>query len=408
MADSTSNLTQLTTSQAGKEATVNELFNAASQAMLFARKQSSSGLSFDLFGGRINVDGVPTLISNQTVTLTASTTNYIECTRAGVVSVNTTGFSADKYPIYKVVTGASTVTSYEDHRKWGVKIAVCRLAKSLATDANATLTQQEADNDIMDISSAVSLTATRDIVLPLNPRMHTVRNNTTGGQSLRFIGATGTGVTVANGISTVIFCDGTNWYQVAPATDATSIAAAIVAAAEKTTPVDADSLGIVDSAASNVLKRLTFANLWAWVKGKVESVALSALSVGNLTVTGTSGTVYASTWTPTGTAVTNVSSVTTYAQSIFLRFGNYVFFSFPAAIVATAAGGFEVTFSLPVSSSLTATRLLTGSASTSIATTTFMTGTVLADTTGNNILLRGNAADTNSREWRITGAYMIN
>ncbi|MBH0033052.1 MULTISPECIES: hypothetical protein [Gammaproteobacteria] len=52
------------------------------------------------------------------------------------------------------------------------------------------------------------------------------------------------------------------------------MAALIHAATSKATPVDADELGIVDSAASNVLKKLTFANLAAWVRG----IALTGLS----------------------------------------------------------------------------------------------------------------------------------
>lgn len=39
--------------------------------------------------------------------------------------------------------------------------------------------------------------------------------------------------------------------------------------AGKTTPVDADLIRIADSAASFGAKKLTFANLWAWVSGKV-------------------------------------------------------------------------------------------------------------------------------------------
>ena len=46
------------------------------------------------------------------------------------------------------------------------------------------------------------------------------------------------------------------------------------AAASKAAPADADELPLVDSAASNVLKKLTFANLAAWVRG----VALTGLS----------------------------------------------------------------------------------------------------------------------------------
>ena len=50
MSDSTSLFTQLTTAQAGKEATVNELFNAVSPVQFCGRRQSSSGLSWDYYG----------------------------------------------------------------------------------------------------------------------------------------------------------------------------------------------------------------------------------------------------------------------------------------------------------------------------------------------------------------------
>lgn len=124
MSDSTSLLTQLTTSQAGKEATVNELMNAASPATVFGRRQSSSGLAWDYFGGRFNANGTLTAIGNGTLTLTASTTCYIEVNPAGTVSFNTTGFTAGSIPLYSVVTGASTVTSYLDFRHPHIPLAV--------------------------------------------------------------------------------------------------------------------------------------------------------------------------------------------------------------------------------------------------------------------------------------------
>lgn len=46
-------------------------------------------------------------------------------------------------------------------------------------------------------------------------------------------------------------------------------------AASKTTPVDADSVAIVDSVASNVQKRVTFANLWVWITAKFNGTAKS-------------------------------------------------------------------------------------------------------------------------------------
>jgi len=54
-----------------------------------------------------------------------------------------------------------------------------------------------------------------------------------------------------------------------PVTADADVAVDILAATGKTTPVDADLIGIVDSAASNVLKKLTFANLWVWAQAKI-------------------------------------------------------------------------------------------------------------------------------------------
>lgn len=55
----------------------------------------------------------------------------------------------------------------------------------------------------------------------------------------------------------------------ADVTDATNVGSSIHGATAKTTPVDADTVGLIDSAASNVLKKLTFANLWAWIESKI-------------------------------------------------------------------------------------------------------------------------------------------
>lgn len=210
MSDSTSLLTQLTTAQAGKEITVNELMNAVSPAALFGRRQSSSGLSWDYYGGRLEVDGISTFIANGTLTLAASTANFIECTRAGVVSTNTTGYTPGSIPLYYVVTGASTVTSYGDDRFWvKVSAGILRLAM---TDANTTLTINQSRNEILEFTG--TMTAQRNIVLPLAVKQFTVFNNTTGGFGLQFIGATGTGIVVAAGKRAIVYSDGTNVVRV--------------------------------------------------------------------------------------------------------------------------------------------------------------------------------------------------
>jgi hypothetical protein len=204
--------------QAQKEVTANGFFDAGSPAILFGRRVSTTGLlTWGFYGGELLVDGVLTAINNGSVALTVSATNFIEATRAGAVSANTTGFTAGRIPLYEVVTNATTTTSWTDRRAWVQPAHVAGLlARAMATDANITLTAAEARNQILRITSSVSLTATRNVVVPLAPQIWVVDNSTTGGQSLQFIGASGTGVTVANARRAVIFSDGTNIVRASP------------------------------------------------------------------------------------------------------------------------------------------------------------------------------------------------
>lgn len=208
MSDSTTNLDILSTN-AQQELAANALFNSASPSILYARRESTTtGLTWGYYGGKVLIGGVATSISNGTVALTASQTNYVEVNNAGAVSKNTTAFTAGSIPLYTVVAGASTITSYTDHRLWGCALNP-RASINMATDANKTLTMAESRADILNITST-TLTVTRDIVLPLAPKMWLVNNATTGGQSIRFIGTTGTGTTIPNGARAVIYSDGTN------------------------------------------------------------------------------------------------------------------------------------------------------------------------------------------------------
>ncbi len=211
MSNSTPTYDALTQSQASKEITANAYFDAASPATAFGRRASTcSGLTWGYYGATINVDGALTQIANGTLTLTASATNYVEATRAGGVSKNTTGFTAGSIPLYQVVVGTATVTSYTDYRLQALPITG-RLALAMS-DANTTLTAAQARCDILEFTG--TLTAARNIVVPLAVRQYTVFNNTTGGFGLQFIGASGTGVTVAAGKRAIIYAAGTNVVRV--------------------------------------------------------------------------------------------------------------------------------------------------------------------------------------------------
>jgi hypothetical protein len=118
MASSTTNLDVLVYNQASKEVTANNLFDAGSPPTIFGRRASTTtALTWGYYGGRFrNSSGVYSTIANATLALTASNTNYIEVTVDGVVSANTSAFTAGRIPLYTVVAGASSVTSYTDER----------------------------------------------------------------------------------------------------------------------------------------------------------------------------------------------------------------------------------------------------------------------------------------------------
>jgi hypothetical protein len=178
--------------------------------MLYARRASTtSGTTWGYYGGKVRLAGVVTSISNGTLALTPSATNYVQAhPDTGAVSNNTTAFTAGYLPLYTVVVGSATVTSYTDHR--GPLVLNDTLAKTL-TDANATLTQAEASNAILTFTG--TLTATRNITVPLvGKQQWTVYNGT--GQSLQFIGASGTGITVATLKHAIVRSDGTNIVRV--------------------------------------------------------------------------------------------------------------------------------------------------------------------------------------------------
>lgn len=211
MAGSTTNLDLISVSQSSKETTANALLDAASPATLFGRRASTtSSLTWGYYGGTILVDGVLTTMANGTVSLASSATNYVEADRTGTVTKNTTGFTAGRTPLYTIITGASSVTSYTDQRLTQVE-RTGKLVKAMA-DANQTLTAAEARNQIIECTGA--LTAKRNIVVPLDCQQWTVYANTTGGFGIQFIGASGTGISIADGKRAIVYADGTNVVRV--------------------------------------------------------------------------------------------------------------------------------------------------------------------------------------------------
>jgi hypothetical protein len=79
---------------------------------------AGSGLVLNLTAGTANCAGTMVTYAGGTLTMTASTTNYVYLNTAAscVPAVKTTAFTSSDIPIASVVAGASTITTITDNR----------------------------------------------------------------------------------------------------------------------------------------------------------------------------------------------------------------------------------------------------------------------------------------------------
>lgn len=120
-------LDQIAESQEDKEVTANENFEAVQTSAIFGRHASATAaLTWAYYGGSFLADdGSILTIANGTLALTAGQTNYVEADpTTGAVSANTAGFTAGAIPLYQIVAGAATVTSYTDKRVFSMQASV--------------------------------------------------------------------------------------------------------------------------------------------------------------------------------------------------------------------------------------------------------------------------------------------
>ena len=88
------------------------------------------------------------------------------------------------------------------------------------TDADITLTANNGSVDqsrsaVLVVTSTGSLTATRNVIAPASAsKVYIIKNSTTGGQSIQIKYSTGTGVAIGNGLTALVYGDGTNFYIV--------------------------------------------------------------------------------------------------------------------------------------------------------------------------------------------------
>lgn len=209
MANSTTNIDTIISSQASKEVTANAYFDAASPATTYGRRAStSSGLTWGYYGGNVvKSDGALAQIANGTLTLTASATSYIVAAKAtGAVSAATTTTNwdnaTDYWRLYSVVCGASTVTSWSDVRAIGQYTGGGGggggggIVESIVAGTGVTVDNTDPENPIVSVDAGVGL---GDVLGPSSSVDNTLpRFDGAGGKTLQ---ASGVAVTDNNEIS---------------------------------------------------------------------------------------------------------------------------------------------------------------------------------------------------------------
>jgi len=95
-----------------------------------------------------------------------------------------------------------------------IEQAIAGVVTISMADANYTLTNY---NGVTDESRNAVLVATgtnsasRKVICPLVEKQYVIYNNTAGGQAITIGGATGSAVTIPNGVTAQVYCDGTNF-----------------------------------------------------------------------------------------------------------------------------------------------------------------------------------------------------
>jgi hypothetical protein len=111
-----------------------------------------------------------------------------------------------------------------------IEQAIVGVAPITMVNANYTLSNNQGLSDEARQAVIVATgtnAAIRDIIAPLVKKSYTIRNNTTGGFAINIRAATGASVSVANGATSIVYCDGTNFNLVVTNSTSNSNASAI-------------------------------------------------------------------------------------------------------------------------------------------------------------------------------------
>lgn len=149
------------------------------------------------------------------------------------------------------------------------------------TDANYTAAPTEYTNPVLRLTSSVSLSTTRNLVLPgVIGALYVIQNDTTGGQPISVTAATGTGISIASAGRQWVMFDGTNFVALSGSSLALLNSLGVLIPSEPLTQIE-PSLVVINAGADgkNHLKVNTFIDprdkpyYWRTVTALVGSLA---------------------------------------------------------------------------------------------------------------------------------------
>lgn len=107
--------------------------------------------------------------------------------------------------------GSTTNTNWTLMEQAVSGVQTITMANANYTLSNLNGTLDEARNAVLVISGTNS--GVYQVIAPLVTKTYIVSNQTTGGYSITIGGASGSVITILNGLTTLVYCDGTNFYS---------------------------------------------------------------------------------------------------------------------------------------------------------------------------------------------------